>query len=190
MPYNFFAMLSRMKLITRWGLMRNSSPETSSDHTLDVAYITHALVSLYNQSHPEQPLDCGRAVLYALYHDCSEILTGDMPTPVKYHDEHLKNAYKAMEQEMAAQLLDRLPVTMKPDFAPYFTPTGEYQALVKAADRLSALIKCIEERKMGNTEFETACANVTDSLRQMNLPELDQFLEEFLPAYQLTLDQL
>ncbi|MEG0754345.1 MAG: 5'-deoxynucleotidase [Angelakisella sp.] len=190
MSYSFFALLSRMKHILRWGLMRNSVSENLSEHTLDVAYITHVLTVLYNQNHPDSPLDSGKAVLYALYHDCSEILTGDMPTPVKYRDLRLKAAYKAVEQEAQEQLLSRLPTALLPHFSPCFSPEGSYKVLVKAADKLSALIKCTEERKMGNSEFSTAYTSTLLSLQEMNLPEVDIFLESFLPAYSLTLDEL
>ncbi|MEG1777776.1 MAG: 5'-deoxynucleotidase [Angelakisella sp.] len=190
MKYSFFALLGRMKHIIRWGLMRNSIPENLNEHTLDVAYITHALVAMHNQDHPDAPLDCGRAVLYAMYHDCSEILTGDMPTPVKYRDPQLKAAYKAVEREAQEQLLSRLPEALRSDFAPCFTPEGEYKRLVKAADKLSALIKCIEERKMGNSEFESAYDSTLAALQQMELPEAERFLTDFLPSYSLTLDEL
>lgn len=190
MKYSFFALLSRMKHILRWGLMRNSISENLSEHTLEVAYITHALTSSYNKNHPSAPLDCGQAVLYALYHDCSEILTGDMPTPVKYRDPQLKVAYKAVEREAQMQLISRLPETMQADFVPCFTPEGDYRLLVKAADKLSALIKCTEERKMGNSEFETAYVSTLAALKQMNLPEVEGFLADFLPSYSLTLDEL
>ena len=189
MSYSFFAMISRMKHILRWGLMRNSAPENLSEHTLEVAYLTHALAALHNQRTGQQ-LDCGSAVLYALYHDCSEILTGDMPTPVKYRNPQLKAAYKAVEAEAAGQLLERLPPELRPQFAPWFAPSGDYRQLVKAADKLSALIKCIQERKMGNTEFETAYQSTLASLRAMELPEVEDLLTQFLPAYSLTLDQL
>lgn len=189
MSYSFFAMLSRMKHIIRWGLMRNSAPENLSEHTLEVAYLTHALVALHNER-SESKLDCGQAVLFALYHDCSEILTGDMPTPVKYRNSRLKEAYKAVEQEAAGQLLGKLPTGLVPDFAPWFAPEGEYARIVKAADKLSALIKCTEEQRMGNREFDTACDSTLSALHSMELPEVERFLEEFLPAYSLTLDEL
>lgn len=189
MSYSFFAMISRMKHILRWGLMRNSAPENLSEHTLEVAYLTHALAALRAQR-TGQPVDCGQAVLYALYHDCSEILTGDMPTPVKYRNPQLKAAYKAVEAEAADRLLERLPTELRPQFAPWFSPSDEYKLLVKAADKLSALIKCIQERKMGNTEFETAYASTLASLQAMALPEVEEFLTQFLPAYSLTLDEL
>ncbi len=183
----FFAILSRMKTIARWGLMRGTRQENLSEHTLEVAYLTHALVSLGNQRFGRQ-LDPGRAVLYALYHDCSEILTGDLPTPVKYHNDALRTAYKAVEAEAADRLLQKLPPELRQDFAPCFDIPADYAPLVKAADKLSALIKCQEEKSSGNHEFDRAYETTLASLRQMALPEAEAFLAEFFPAYGYTLD--
>lgn len=190
MTYSFFSMIARMKHILRWGLMRNSTPENLSEHTLEVAYLAHALVAIHNAAQPQNPLDCGSVVLYALYHDCSEIITGDMPTPVKYRNPQLKAAYKAVESEAAEVLLKKLPPAIAPSFSPWFAPTGEYTRFVKAADKLSALIKCTEEKQMGNSEFDTAYNTTLAALRQMAMPEVEEFLEQFLPAYRLTLDEL
>lgn len=189
MPHSFFAMLGRMKYINRWGLMRSVGRENISEHTLDVAYITHALCSIRNRSFGEN-LDCGKAVLYAMYHDCTEILTGDMPTPVKYKNEVLTEAYKEVEHQAAGRLLSRLPGELLPDFEPWFTIDPEYAPIVKAADKLSALIKCIEERKMGNCEFDRAYETTLKALSRMNLPEVEIFVRDFIPAYSLTLDEL
>ena len=183
----FFAILSRMKTIARWGLMRGTRQENLSEHTLEVAYLTHALVSLGNQRFGRQ-LDPGRAVLYALYHDCSEILTGDLPTPVKYHNDALRTAYKAVEAEAAGRLLQKLPPELRQDFAPCFDIPADYAPLVKAADKLSALIKCQEEKSSGNHEFDRAYETTLASPRQMALPEAEAFLAEFFPAYGYTLD--
>ncbi len=183
----FFAILSRMKTIARWGLMRGTRQENLSEHTLEVAYLTHALVSLGNQRFGRQ-LDPGQAVLYALYHDCSEILTGDLPTPVKYHNDALRTAYKAVEAEAAGRLLQKLPPELRQDFAPCFDIPADYAPLVKAADKLSALIKCQEEKSSGNHEFDRAYETTLASLRQMALPEAEAFLAEFFPAYGYTLD--
>ena len=183
----FFAILSRMKTIARWGLMRGTRQENLSEHTLEVAYMTHALVSLGNQRFGRQ-LDPGQAVLYALYHDCSEILTGDLPTPVKYHNDALRTAYKAVEAEAAGRLLQKLPPELRQDFAPCFDIPADYAPLVKAADKLSALIKCQEEKSSGNHEFDRAYETTLASLRQMALPEAEAFLAEFFPAYGYTLD--
>ena len=183
----FFAILSRMKTIARWGLMRGTRQENLSEHTLEVAYLTHALVSLGNQRFGRQ-LDPGQAVLYALYHDCSEILTGDLPTPVKYHNDALRTAYKAVEAEAAGRLLQKLPPELRQDFAPCFDIPADYAPLVKAADKLSALIKCQEEKSSGNHEFDRAYETTLASLRQMALPEAEAFLAEFFPASGYTLD--
>ena len=183
----FFAILSRMKTIARWGLMRGTRQENLSEHTLEVAYLTHALVSLGNQRLGRQ-LDPGQAVLYALYHDCSEILTGDLPTPVKYHNDALRTAYKAVEAEAAGRLLQKLPPELRQDFAPCFDIPADYAPLVKAADKLSALIKCQEAKSSGNHEFDRAYETTLASLRQMALPEAEAFLAEFFPAYGYTLD--
>ena len=169
--------------------MHSTCPENLSEHTLDVAYITHALVSLGNRRFGRD-LDPGRAVLYALYHDCSEILTGDLPTPVKYKNETLRDAYKEVEAEAAGRLLQKLPGELSQDFSPYFEIPPAYAPLVKAADKLSALIKCQEEKNSGNREFDKAYDTTLASLREMELPEAEVFMEEFLPAYRLTLDEL
>ncbi len=189
MGYSFFAMLGRMKYISRWGLMRSTHSENLSEHTLDVAYICHALCAIRN-SRFGGSVDCGQAVLYALYHDCSEILTGDMPTPVKYQNRMLRDAYREVERDAAQRLLTRLPEDLRPGFAPWFEAPEEYHALVKAADKLSALIKCVEEKKAGNSEFDRAYRTTLDSLRAMELPEVEIFLQEFIPAYSMTLDEL
>ena len=189
MPYSFYAMLGRMKYIGRWGLMRSTAPENLSEHTLEVAYLTHALIVLGNRRLGGD-LDPGQGGLYALYHDCSEILTGDMPTPVKYGSAGLKDAYKEVEEQAAARLLKKLPEDLAPDYAACFRIPEAYAPYVKAADKLSALIKCLEEKKLGNCEFDTAAESTLRAIRAMALPEADLFLEEFLPAYSLTLDEL
>lgn len=189
MKTGFFAMLSRMKHISRWGLMHSSRPENLSEHTLEVAYLAHALAVLGNRRFGRD-YDPGKAVLYALYHDCSEILTGDLPTPVKYQNPQLRDAYKAVEAQASRRLLGKLPEEMKEDFAPWFDIPGEYAPLVKAADKLSALVKCQEEKNAGSHEFDRAYETTLASIRAMALPEADAFLEEFFPAYGLTLDEL
>ena len=189
MAHSFFAMVNRMKYINRWGLMRNSVPENLSEHTLEVAYIAHGLAALRN-SRFGGTLDCGKAVLYALYHDCSEIITGDLPTPVKYHNDALKEAYKAVEAQASRRLLEGLPEDLAAAFAPCFEPEGEYQRLVKAADKISALIKCVEEQKMGNRDFDKAYQSTLEALAEVAVPEAEVFLQEFLPAYCMTLDEL
>lgn len=188
MANSFFAMLGRMKHITRWGLMHSTRRENLSEHSLEVAYLAHALTVLGNRRFGRE-LDPGKAVLYAIYHDCSEILTGDLPTPVKYKNEALRSAYKAVEEEAAAGLLEKLPRELREDFAPWFQVPAEYAPIVKAADKLSALIKCQEEKNSGNREFDRAWETTLASLRELALPEANAFLEEFFPAYAQTLDE-
>lgn len=181
---NFFAMLSRMKYINRWGLMRNSRHENISEHTLDAAYITHALCLLSG-------IDPREAVLHALYHDCSEILTGDLPTPVKYYRKDLEKTYHEIESDAAARLLACIPEELRPDYMPYFSePDPQIARIIKAADKISALIKCTEELRMGNQDFISARQAQLDYLKAMELPAVQIFLDTFLPAYDLTIDQL
>jgi 5'-deoxynucleotidase len=184
----FFAMLSRMKYIDRWGLMRCTRNETLSEHTLETAMLTHALIAIANERFGEQ-LDAGEGVLYALYHDAPEIVTGDLPTPVKYHDEQIRGAYRAIEEQATEQLLSLLPDSLRGSFAPYFEEGNAYTPYVKAADKLSALIKCIEESRAGNREFDEA-KRAALAHPSLSLPAARVFLEEFLPAYSLTLDEV
>ena len=188
---SFYAMLSRMKYIQRWALMRNTYPENISEHTAEVAMLAHAL-ALFQNRRFGGTVSPERCVMLALYHDVPEILTGDMPTPVKYHDEQLKAAYKQVERGAAERLLALLPSDLRPEYERWMLP-GEAdeveRRLVKAADKLSALLKCVEELKLGNTEFSSARAATERALHEMNLPAVEAFLEECLPAYSLTLDE-
>lgn len=187
----FFAILSRMKYITRWGLMRNTRPENLMEHSFETAVLAHALVVLGNTRFGKQ-YDPGRTVLLALYHDASEIFTGDMPTPVKYFNHTLRASYREVEQEALHRLLACLPEDLRPAYTAVTATESEdadLHVLVKAADKLSALIKCMEEEKAGNTEFKKAADTQLAFLRDMHLPEVDCFLEEFLPSYRLTLDE-
>lgn len=187
----FFAILSRMKYITRWGLMRNTRSENLMEHSFETAVLAHALVVL-GSTRFGKSYDPGRAVLLALYHDTSEIFTGDMPTPVKYFNHTLRASYREVEQEALRRLLNCLPEDLRPAYAALTSPTSEdadLLVLLKAADKLSALIKCMEEEKAGNTEFKKAAIAQLTFLKEMHLPEVDCFLEEFLPAYRLTLDE-
>ena len=188
MPKSFYAMLSRMKYIHRWPLMRNTSTENISEHTQEVAVLAHALALLTNQRFGGT-VDTGRCVLLALYHDVPEILTGDLPTPVKYHDPAIREAYKKVETGAANRLLDMLPDDLRPLYAPLLHgEDGSIEArLVKAADKLSALVKCTEELKLGNKEFDNAQKATEQALHDMQLPAVEAFLQEFMPAYSLTL---
>ncbi len=190
--YHFFAMISRMKYINRWSLMRNSHSENLSEHSMEVAAVSHALVLLHNRRFGGS-LNAERAAILGLYHDLPESLTGDMPTPVKYHSVKLREAYKSVEDNACQTLLNMLPVDLKGDFEPFFFPAADDTALwkyVKAADKICALTKCIDEKKAGNSEFEKAASSVREAIAVMNLPEADCFLKEFLPSYSLTLDEL
>ncbi len=216
--YSFFAMMARMKYISRWALMRNSREENVSEHTLEVAMIAHGL-ALISKDRYSINVDEARAALKGIYHDANEIITGDMPTPVKYYDEDIRASYKRVENIASHTLMNKLP----PDMQKFYQPLlfGEEEALdfldkldeggrvdadtlnsdkkaldayewrlVKAADKLSALIKCIEERNSGNHEFDSAYDSTRATLEAMDIPAVEDFLNEFLPAYELTLDEL
>ncbi len=187
---SFFALTSRMKYISRWGLMRNTREENIAEHSLEVAIITHLLCELRNRRFGGS-VDVSKAVLTAVYHDVPEIITGDLPTPVKYYDPEIKSAYKRVEQAAAEKLLGSIPEDLRDGYSPLLSEDGDPQIaeLVKAADKLSALIKCIEERRSGNTDFLEAERQTLEAIRKMKLREADTFIEEFLPAYNLTLDE-
>ena len=190
--YRFFAMMARLKWIDRWALMRNSSDENLASHSLDVAMLAHALCVIGNERLGKN-LNADRAAVIGLYHDVSEILTGDMPTPVKYFNRQIRSAYKDVERDANMRLLALLPQDLRAQFTHVLEPGEEYareKQLVKGADKLSAYIKCIEERKAGNREFESAEKSTLEALHEMNLEEVEIFLEEFLPAYEKTLDEI
>lgn len=191
-PSSFYAMLSRMKYINRWGLMNNTRNENISEHSLQVAMLAHCLVLIHNKRfggclNPE------RAAILAVFHDTTEIITGDMPTPIKYYNSDIKHAYREIEDNAANQLVKMLPDDFREDINDIIKMKGDgddrLRPFVKAADKLSALIKCIEELRMGNDEFRKAEETILDSIHKMNLPELKVFEEEFLPAFSLTLDE-
>ena len=191
MSHNFFAYLSRMRYIERWSLMRNALPENIQEHSHMVAVIAHAL-GVIRRDVFHVPCNPEEYAAVALYHDCSEILTGDLPTPIKYHSPEIIGAYRQVESLACQKLLDTLPEELRGAFAPMLE--GETQArchdLVKAADKLSAYIKCIEERRAGNDDFLSAERQTRKILEDFHLPEVDYFLEHFIPAFELTLDEL
>ncbi len=187
---NFYALISRMKYIGRWSLMRSAVPENIQEHSHMVAVIAHALGVIRREVFGG---DCAPEHLaaVALFHDASEILTGDMPTPIKYQNQELMEAYHKVEALASEKLLDMLPEVLRPAYAPLLSEAkGEEYRLIKAADKLSALIKCVEERKAGNTEFISAEASTRAAVTAMGLPEADYFMEHFLPAFELDLDEL
>jgi len=189
--YDFFAFLSRMRYISRWGLMRNTIPENIQEHSLDVAVIAHALAMIRN-TYFDGTLDPSRAALYGIFHDASEIFTGDMPTPVKHFDPNFKRSFHKLEDTARRKLLAMLPPELAKEYEPlfFFDDQEEYVRLVKAADRIAALTKCIEEGKSGNFEFRRAEAEHFEQLSASTLPEVIYFLEKFLPGYRLSLDEL
>ena len=190
MAHNFFPMTARMRYIARWGLMRNTFQENIQEHSHMVAVLAHALAVIRRDKFGGT-VDPGRVAAVALYHDAPEIFTGDLPTPVKYANPAIQTAYKAVEADAAQRLVAMLPQEMRPAFAALLEESDpEVLVLVKAADKLSAHIKCVEELKAGNAEFKQAAEQTLEALRGYGLPELDYFLEHFLPAFGLTLDEL
>ena len=190
MSHSFFAMLSRMRYINRWGLMRNTFQENIQEHSHQVAVLAHALAVIQNRFYGGQA-DPGAVAVAALYHDASEILTGDMPTPIKYDNPGIKTAYKQVESMAEQKLLSMLPEELRCDFEDAVTiPDPEVHAIVKAADKLSAYIKCVEELKAGNTEFRKAREQTYAALCHNPIPALKYFMEHFLPGFELTLDEL
>ena len=190
MAHAFFAYLSRMRYIGRWGLMRNTFQENIQEHSHMVAVLAHAL-AVIRRDRFGGTADPGRVAAVALYHDASEIFTGDLPTPVKYANPVIRAAYQEVEASAADRLLSTLPEELRPSFSPILHETdGEVLALVKAADKLSAYLKCLEELKAGNGEFQSAAQQTLQDLQRYGLPELDYFMETFLPAFSLTLDEL
>ena len=190
---SFFAMMARLKFINRWALMRNSREENLSEHSLETAMIAHALCTIGNKR-LNKTLNADRAAVTALYHDASEIITGDMPTPVKYLNSSIKKIYTDIEHNACEKLLELLPEDLKEEYRGIVEPSeGELlyeRRLIKAADKLSAYIKCLEEKKAGNNEFKKAETTILDSIEKMELEEAGIFIKEFIPAYSKTLDEL
>lgn len=189
--YNFFAMVNRMKYIDRWALMPNANKENIAEHSHSVAVITHALALIGNREFGKN-YNPERAALLALYHDTTEVITGDMPTPVKYYNDEIKSVYKDIEKTAGDRLLKMLPDDYKQDYVPLFHKSDEDKQLwklVKAADKISALVKCIEENRMGNREFDIALKSQEQKIADIDMPEVKFFSEHFLKAYYLTLDE-
>lgn len=190
--YPFSALLGRMKYITRWSLMHAARPESLSEHTADTAILAHTLCVIAGRI-TGTPVRPETVAVAALYHDAPEIMTGDLPTPVKYKNERVRAAYKALEAESVEDMLAMLPTELRDGFAPYLNGTvltAEEQRILKAADRLSALIKCMEEAMTGNREFDAALAQQRQALKDMACPEADWFMEHLLPCYAKNLDEL
>ncbi len=188
--HHFFAYVSRLKFIRRWGLMRSTQPENDAEHSLQVAMIAHGLAVIARDRYGKD-VDPEHVLALAVYHDATEVITGDLPTPVKYHSPELRTSYKQLEALASQRLTAMLPENMRPAFVPYLADGEDYaHQLVKAADRISAYTKCMEEQRAGNHEFDAAGENVLRAIEQIDLPEVRDFMAEFVPSFALTLDEL
>ena len=200
--YGFFAMLDRMQYIGRWALMRNSRTENIKEHSFDVAVIAHCLTLLHNKFEKDTEgailPDPNKVQAYALYHDCTEILTGDLPTPIKYRNKEITKAYKEVESEAAASLVELLPADeeMRAEYLELLAPSMNTEEdelihkLVKAADKIAAYIKCLREESTGNAEFSAAKESTGKIINEMNMPEVKYFMDHFVPSYGYTLDRI
>ena len=191
MRYDFYAYMDRMKYIKRWQLMRATRNENIMEHSQSVAVLSHALVTIHNEVYGGKA-DVLKTVLYAIYHETSEVMTGDLPTPIKYYNRSIHGAYKELERSACEQIVGTLPDAMKPGIQPYVLAdeeSKEYQ-FVKAADRLAAYIKCLEELRSGNKEFSKAKKSIEADLHAKNMPEVEYFFEHFIRSFELTLDEL
>ena len=191
MQHHFYAYMARMKLIKRWGLRHNTREENDQEHSLQVAMIAHALAVYKNRRYGGN-VDVEKVLLYALYHEAAEVITGDLASPIKYFNPGIRDAYKAIERMASEKLLDYLPEDFQEDFRALLFPDEESceWRIVKAADRISAYVKCLEEYGFGNREFLTAQENIRASISRMNMPEAEDFMREFAPSFMLPLDAL
>ena len=191
MPHHFFAYMNRMKYIRRWGLMRNTKIENDMEHAFQTAMIAHAIALLGNERY-ERSYNAEHIAVLGMYHDASEVITGDLPTPIKHHNPAIKTEYNKLEDIAAQKLISMLP----PDLRDYYAPliahdeTTDDWKLVKAADRICAYIKCLEERKSGNLEFESARKSVKKYLDRIELPEVQDFISQCVPGFAMTLDEI
>ena len=190
MKSHFFAYISRMRFIQRWALMRNTAAENVQEHSHQVAVLAHALAVIRNEKFGGE-IDAGAVAVAALYHDASEILTGDMPTPIKYFNPEIRQAYKKVEVMAERKLTDMLPEELQEAYAPIISvKDADVEQLVKVADKLSAYIKCVEELKAGNNEFREAAAQTKKALEAYEMPEVGYFMDTFMDSFALTLDEL
>lgn len=191
MSYNFYAFMDRMKYIKRWQLMRSVREENIMEHSQQVAMLAHALAVIDNKIFGGSA-DAEKAALYAVYHECSEVLTGDLPTPIKYFNNNIEGAYKSLEERACDKLLNTLPEELRGEFEKSMKPdkTSAEYAIMKAADRLAAYIECLEELRSGNREFAKAKQSIEDDLHSRNMPEVEYFFEKFIKSFELTLDEL
>ena len=191
MANDFFALMGRMRYITRWGLMRNTFSENLMEHSYMTAMLAHALALIRRDILKLETPDPDRCAVAAMYHDAPEILTGDLPTPVKYYNTDIKKAYKELEHIAGNRVLDMLPAQLRSSYEHHVLEDDpQLRPIVKAADKLSAHIKCLEEQKTGNTEFDFAAKQTWEAMKAMERPELEWFLEHCLGAFTMNLDQL
>ena len=191
MSYDFFAFADRMKYIKRLQLMRSVREENIMEHSQQVAMFAHALAVIKNRIYGGN-VNAEKAVLYAVYHECAEVMTGDLPTPIKYFDNSIRGAYKNLEEKASLKLLSMLPKELEGDFAASIIPDAQSEeyAIMKAADRLAAYVKCLEELRCGNNEFAKAKKSIEDDLHSRNMPEVEYFFKNFIESFSLTLDEL
>ena len=190
MKHHFFAYVSRLRYIRRWGLMRSVMPENDAEHSLQVAMIAHAIAIMGRDNYGRQ-VNPEHVLALGVYHDVSEVITGDMPTPVKYQTDELRKSYKDVERMANERLLSMLPEGMRPAYAPYLSAPADYdRQILKAADSISAYLKCLEEKRAGNREFDAAGESIKAGLALIDLPEVQDFIREFVPSFELSLDEL
>ena len=190
MNHHFFAYVSRLRYIRRWGLMRSVMPENDAEHSLQVAMIAHAIAIMGRDRYGRQ-VDPEHVLALGVYHDVSEVITGDMPTPVKYQTDELRRSYKDVERMANERLLSMLPEGLRPAYVPYLSAPADYdRQILKAADSISAYLKCLEEKRAGNREFDAAGESIKAALDQIELPEVQDFIREFVPSFELSLDEL
>ncbi|NQD36415.1 5'-deoxynucleotidase [Permianibacter sp. IMCC34836] len=188
----FFAYLARLRYIERWGLKRNAMRENVMEHSFEVAAIAHTLASIRNQVFGGQ-VNADQIAVAALFHDASEVFTGDLPSPVKYHSPAIRDAYKAIEAQAQIDLLSMLPAALQPTYRPLLLDTAmsaDQHELIKAADTIAACLKCRSELLAGNNEFKVAAEDIENRLQALKSPEVDYFMREFAPAFELTLDEI
>lgn len=187
---NFFALMARMKYIERWGLMRSVRKENIQEHSLQTAMIAHALAVIGNKIFGKN-YDANAIAVKAMYHESSEIITGDLPTPIKYYNDEIKNAYKYIENVAVGRIIELLPEELQEEYRPILSPDNEEEKkIIKSADRLCAYLKCVEETNSGNSEFADALLSVKKDIDESDLPEVKYFTEHFVSSFALTLDKL
>lgn len=189
--HHFFAYMARMRHIIRWGLMRNTFPENDQEHALQAAMIAHALATLRNVRYGGQ-VNVDRVAMLAVYHDAGEVITGDLATPIKHFNPDVREAFGRLEHMARGKLLQMLPEDLRPSYSPYLVPDerDEIWRIVKAADRICAYLKCVEEIKMGNGEFLKARDSIVSDIQKLDMPEAEDFMREFAPSFELSLDEL